>query len=47
MLTKHPRGGGEGRRVGGGGGEEGDSHILALRVCAAGKGMVFKLFDMV
>ena len=33
--------------VGGGGGrEEGYSHILAIRVCAAGKGMVFKPFTL-
>ena len=25
----------------------GYSHILAIRVCAAGKGMVFKLFSLV
>ena len=32
-------------RGGGGGGEY--SHILAIRVCAAGKGMVFKPFSLV
>ena len=32
---------------GGGGGGWGYSHILAVRVCAAGKGMVFKPFSLV
>ena len=32
-------------RGGGGGGEY--SHILAVRVCAAGEGMVFKPFGLV
>ena len=31
----------------GGGGEGGYSQVLAIRVCAAGKGMVFKPFSMV
>ena len=35
----------EGR--GGGGGEGGSSYIWAIRVCAAGKGIVFKPFSLV
>ena len=38
----------QGRKGRGGGGEGvGYSHILAMRVCAAGKGMVFKPFGLV
>ena len=35
QLNKQERGGGE------------YSHIFAIRICAAGKGMVFKPFDLV
>ena len=31
---------------GGGGGARGYSHILTIRVCAPGKGMVFKPFTL-
>ena len=37
----------EGKSGGGGGEGVGYSHILAMRVCAAGKGMVFKPFGLV
>ena len=37
----------EGWECCGGGGGGGYSHILAIRVCAAGEGMVFKPFGLV
>ena len=33
--------------MGVGGGRWGYSHILAIRVCAAGKGVVFKSFSLI